>query len=185
MLKLLYPYEYAESVFSLNFHKLYQLGYRGIIFDIDQTLVAHGKETTAEIDELFRNIHKFGFRTLFLSNNEETRIQSFNKNIETLYINDANKPNPANYLKAVEMMEIKKEQALMVGDQIFTDILGANRSGIASIMVKYIDETHATKVGPRRNLEKIILKFYHLNKASQNRIGNIYKLGEDLQDVVE
>jgi len=184
MLKLLYPYEYVERVFSIDYNKLYDKGYRGIIFDIDNTLVPHGKDSTKEIDELFRRIHEVGLKTLLLSNNSEERIQRFLKNIDSLYIYDAQKPKTANYLKAVEMMKIKKEEAVCVGDQVFTDIYGANRSGIDSILVQYIRAKNETKIGKRRTLEKVILKFYGMNRACQNRIGDIH-IKEFSKDAVE
>lgn len=175
MLKKLYPYEYVESVFSIDYKKLYNKGYRGIMFDIDNTLVPHGKNSTKEIDELFQFIHNIGFKTLVLSNNNEERVKRFLKNIDSLYICDAEKPKVANYLKAIEMMEIKKEEILFIGDQIFTDIYGANRCGIDNILVKFIGYNVETKIGIRRNLEKIVLKLYGLNKSCQNRIGDIQK----------
>lgn len=175
MLKILYPYEYAESVFSIDYDKLYKKGYRGILFDIDNTLVPHGNDSTKEIDDLFQAIHRSGLKTLLLSNNSEERIRRFLRNIDSLYIYDAQKPGVANYYKAIEMLNIKKEEALVIGDQIFTDIFGANRSGIDNILVKYIRPKNETKIGKRRTLEKVILKFYELNKSYQNRIGDIYK----------
>ena len=84
MLKNFYPYEYVEDVFSIDYNKLYNKGYRGIIFDIDNTLVPHGKSSTEEIDELFKNIHKIGFKTLLLSDNGEKRINKFIENIDTI-----------------------------------------------------------------------------------------------------
>ena len=54
MFKILYPFEYSESVFQIDYNKLYNLGYRGVIFDIDNTLVHHGEDSTPEIDELFQ-----------------------------------------------------------------------------------------------------------------------------------
>jgi len=179
MFKLFYPYEYVESVFSIDYNKLYNMGYRGLIFDIDNTLVHHGDDSTPEIDNLFKVIQNIGFKTLLLSNNNEERIKRFIKNIDSLYICDAEKPNTANYLKAVEMMNISKEKVLFMGDQIFTDILGANRSGIANILVKYIRLKEETKIGKRRALENIILKFYKRSKKFQHRIGDIYKKGEN------
>ena len=174
MFKLLYPHEYVESVFSVDYEKLYNKGYRGIIFDIDNTLVPHGKNSTREIDDLFQTIHSVGFKTLLLSNNCEERIKRFLENIDSLYIYDAGKPSITNYLNAIEMMNIKKEEAIYVGDQVFTDIYGANKSGIDSILVKYIRSKNETKIGIRRNLEKMILKFYGRNKSCQNRIGDIH-----------
>ena len=175
MFKKLYPYEYVESVFSIDYNKLYNKGYRGIMFDIDNTLVPHGKDSTKEIDELFKTIHKIGFTTLLLSNNNEERVKRFLKNIDSPYIHNANKPKTKNYFKAIEMMNIKKEEILFIGDQIFTDIYGANKSGIANILVKFIGHDVETKIGIKRNLEKIVCKLYGLNKSCQNRIGDIQK----------
>ncbi len=175
MFKILYPYEYVESVFSIDYEKLYSNGFKGIIFDIDNTLVHHGDDSTKEIDELFRTIQNIGFKTLLLSNNNEERVKRFIRNIDTLYICDAEKPKITNYLKAVEMMNIKKEETLFIGDQIFTDIYGANKSGIASILVKFIQINPEEKIGKRREIEKIILNFYKKNKYFQNRLGNIVK----------
>lgn len=113
MLRLFYPYEYADSVFSIDFEALKQKGYKAILFDIDNTLVHHGDDSTEEIDKLFDYLHGLGFQTLLLSNNDQERIERFNKNIETLYICDAEKPNPKNYRKALAMMKVKKEEAVV------------------------------------------------------------------------
>lgn len=173
MFKKFYPYEYVDSVFSIDYDKLYNKGYKGIMFDIDNTLVPHGKDSTEKVDNLFKTIHNIGFKTVVLSNNNEERVKRFLKNIDSLYICDAQKPKVANYFKAVEMMNMKKEEVLVIGDQVFTDIYGANRSGIDNILVKFIGHDVETKIGIRRNLEKIVLKLYGLNKSCQNRIGDI------------
>lgn len=175
MFKYFFPYEYVESVFSIDYSKLYKMGYRGLIFDIDNTLVHHGEDSTPEIDNLFLTIKNIGFKTLLLSNNNEERIKRFIKNIDSLYICDAEKPKKTNYLKAIQMLNINKEKVLFIGDQIFTDILGANISGIPNILVKYMRYKEETKIGKRRKLENIILKFYKRSKKFQNRIGDIYK----------
>lgn len=185
MLKNFYPYEYIESVAAIDYEKLYRKGYRGIIFDIDNTLVPHGKDSTKEIDELFKKIHSVGLKTLLLSNNDEARIKRFIVNIDTPYICEAQKPDTANYFKAVEMLNIKKEEAVVVGDQIFTDIYGANKSGIANILVAYIRKKNETKIGKRRHLENIILKFYSHSKTYRNRIGDIRKKGDSFEYVME
>ncbi len=83
MIKKYYPYEYAESVFMIDYQKLYQKGFRGIIFDIDNTLVHHGDDSTPEIDDLFRKIQRLGLKTLLLSNNDRGRVERFIKNIDT------------------------------------------------------------------------------------------------------
>ncbi|MBR3933067.1 MAG: HAD-IIIA family hydrolase [Clostridia bacterium] len=174
MLKKFYPYEYADSVFSIDYNKLYALGYRAVIFDIDNTLVHHGEDSTPEIDRLFIEIHNSGLKTLLLSNNDTPRIERFLKNIDSPYIADADKPNPNGYYKALEMLEVKKEEAVFVGDQVFTDICGANKVGMANILVKFLRYESETKIGKKRTLEKYILKFYKMKKKYHHRIGDIF-----------
>ncbi len=175
MFWLLFPYEYVDSVFSIDYLKLMQKGYKGIIFDIDMTLVPHGADSTKEIDALFKTVQELGLKTLLLTNNSEERVRRFTKNIDTLYLCDANKPEPEGFLKAVEMMEIQKEETVYIGDQIFIDIYGANKCGIANILVHYVTAEAETKIGIRRNLEKIILKLYRITKFYQHRLGDIQK----------
>ena len=172
---MFYPYEYVKSVFDIDYDKLYSLGYRGLIFDIDNTLVHHGENSTPQIDELFRQIHITGFKTLLLSNNNKERIERFLTNIDSFYISDADKPKTSNYDKAVKMLNIKKDEAVFIGDQIFTDIYGANRYGIASILVDFLHYENETKYGKKRALESVVLKFYKHNRKYRNRLGNICK----------
>lgn len=173
MLKKLYPYEYVESVFIIDYEKLFKKGYKGIIFDLDNTLVPHGEDSTDEIDELFKKIQRIGFKTFILSDNGVKRIEKFLKNIDCQYISNANKPKPENYIKAINLLELNKNEVVFIGDQTFTDIIGANKAGIASILVKYIGYYTEQKIGIKRNIEKIILKFYNKSKKYKHRIGNI------------
>lgn len=175
MFKTFYPYEHVSSVFAIDYEELYNSGYRGIIFDIDNTLVHHGDDSTTEIDALFVFIKNIGLKTLLLTNNTEERVKRFLRNIDSPYICDADKPKIDGYLKAVEMLGIKKEEALFVGDQMFVDIVGANRSGIANILVDFIRQSGETKIGKKRYLEKAILKLYRKNKRFQHRLGDIVK----------
>ncbi|MCI8477980.1 MAG: YqeG family HAD IIIA-type phosphatase [Oscillospiraceae bacterium] len=173
MLHFLYPYACAGSVFSIDYRKLYRMGFRGILFDIDNTLVHHGDDSTAEVDDLFRFLHHIGLKTLLLTNNSEERVKRFIKHIDTLYLCGADKPKPGGYRKAMALMELEPKEVLCIGDQIFTDILGANRSGLASILVPFIRLDHETKLGKRRQLERIILYFYRHSPSYYNRLGEI------------
>lgn len=158
---MIFPTQYNKSVFEIDFEKLWTLGYRGIIFDIDATLVPHGLDATQQVVKLFIDLHHMGFCTLLLSNNNEARIQRFNKDIQTKYIADANKPNATNYLKALSTLNLPHHQVIMIGDQLFTDILGANRANIASILVDFLPQQGETKLGKKRTLEKWLMSIYH------------------------
>jgi len=175
MAAVFFPHEHVDSVFSIDFLKLYRNGFRGIIFDIDNTLVHHGDDSNERVDSFFEEIHGIGFRTLLLSNNSESRVQRFNKNIGTQYIYDAGKPDPKGYLNAVEMMGLEKSQVLCIGDQIFTDIFGANRAGIPGILVDFIRLPGVRKIGIRRYAEKAVLFVYRLSRVYTHRLGDIRK----------
>jgi len=175
MIKIFYPYEYVDSVFVIDYEKLYQKGFKAVIFDIDNTLVHHGEDSTPEVDELFRQIQKIGLKTFLLSNNDEKRIKRFTKNIQTQFIADAAKPNPDSYLKALDILGVKRDEAVFIGDQVFTDIRGANRSQIPSILVKFMRYDTETKIGKKRTVENFILKLYSLSKTYRNRIGDILR----------
>jgi HAD superfamily phosphatase (TIGR01668 family) len=176
MIGLFYPHEYVDSVFSIDYPKLLALGYKGVIFDIDNTLVHHGEDATPEIASLLQSIHSCGLKTLLLTNNDENRVMRFmNTSIETLYICEADKPKPSNYLKALELMGLEPTEAVFVGDQVFTDTYGANRAGIKNILVRFLHRGDKKKIGLRRRLERIVLWTYALNQRYQHRLGDIAK----------
>lgn len=175
LLDRFYPCAYLDSVFSIDYEKLYQLGYRGILFDIDNTLVLHGADSNPKVDALFRQIHQAGLKTLLLSNNSEERIQRFLAHIDAPYIAEAGKPSPANYFKALEMLGISREQAVVIGDQIFIDIYGANRCGIDSILVAFLRHENERHFGKRRVAEKWILRCWKLFPGRHRVLGDIVK----------
>ena len=163
--KQFFPTAYCKSVFDIDYQKLYQNGYRGILFDIDNTLVHHGDASTDEVDALFKKIHRTGLKTILITNNDEQRVLNFIKNIDTPYICLADKPHPSAYLKALDILEIKKEEAIVIGDQLFVDITGANRSGMKSIMVKFIQLDSEKKIGKRRYAEYLVLAIWRCTKS--------------------
>ena len=93
-MSFLYPGEYIDSTYSIDFDKLYKEGYRGIIFDIDNTLVTHGSPADERAIALFKHLNELGFSCLVLSNNKEPRVKSFAKQVGIKYIYKAGKPKP-------------------------------------------------------------------------------------------
>lgn len=173
MLKQFYPHEFVQDVFLIDYKKLYDNGYRALIFDIDGTLVPHGDDSNEKIDALFEKIKAIGFKILLLSNNSEERIQRFNLNINALFIAEADKPATKGYFKALEMLGVEKDKALVIGDQLFTDIRGANAAGLASVLVKFRLHDGDTKLGKKRRVEQVILKIYSLKKSRTKRLGDV------------
>lgn len=158
-----YPNMLADDVYHIDYGRLYASGYRGLVFDIDNTLVPHGAPATESIIAFFRKLHEMGFKTLLLSNNSQERVDAFNRGIGALTIHDAGKPDPAAFRRAAQALNLDKCQIVVIGDTVHTDIAGANRAGIKSILVKYIGHEKKEWKGFRRYLEAFILLFYPLS----------------------
>jgi hypothetical protein len=163
MCAFLYPGEYVESTYRIDFEKLYQEGYRGIIFDIDNTLVPHGLPADERAISLFKRLKALGYSCLLLSNNKEPRVKMFNDSVHVQYIYKAGKPKPSGYRRAMEKMGTDKTNTLFIGDQIFTDVCGANLAGIRTILVKPIHPKEEIQIVLKRFLEKPILGMYRLH----------------------
>lgn len=155
-----YPDLRRKSIYEIDFEALYQKGYRGLILDIDNTLAPHGADADERIEELFLKLSDIGFKTCLLSNNREDRVNRFNKNIKSLSIFDAGKPRRKNYKKAMKLMGTKRRQTLAIGDQIFTDVWGARRSGIRCILLEPIDEKEEIQIRLKRFIERSFLFLY-------------------------
>ena len=167
MMKLLekfYPDERQKSIYEVDFDSLYKKGIRGLIFDIDNTLVPHGAPATEGIERLFNELKRMGFKTCLLSNNKLERVKRFNENIRSLYIYKAGKPGIANYIKAVRMMGTNKDNTLFIGDQLFTDIWGAKKAGLKNILLNPIDKHEEIQIVLKRFLERIVLKAYEKDR---------------------
>ena len=158
MFRSFFPDEYLDSTYEIDFEKLYQDGYRGLIFDIDNTLVRHGEPADERAVALFKRLKKIGFDCCLLSNNQYERVSSFNKEVQVHFIEDAHKPSTKNYIKAMELMKTDRSNTIFVGDQLFTDVLGSNRLGMFSILTDPIQPESSFISKLKRNLEKKVLK---------------------------
>ena len=133
MFETFYPGNYVDSAYEIPYEKLYERGYRGIIFDVDNTLVPHGAPADKRAIELFERLRAIGFSTCILSNNKEPRV---------------------------ERMKTDRDTTFFVGDQLFTDVWGANRTGLYSILVKPINPKEEIQIVLKRYLEAVVLMFY-------------------------
>ena len=164
MLRVFFPDRDADSTYEIDFAALYDKGYRGIIFDIDNTLVPHGEPADERALGFFKELKSIGYQTMLLSNNKEPRVKGFADAVGSDYIFKANKPSRAGYQKAMEKMGTTRENTLFVGDQLFTDVWGAKRTGILSYLVKPIHPKEEIQIVLKRRLEWIVLYFYRKQK---------------------
>lgn len=169
MFRKFFPDVYMESTYKIDFQKLYEKGYRGIIFDIDNTLVPHGEPADKRAIALFEKLKKIGFKCCLLSNNQYERVSSFNEKVQVQFIENAHKPSRKNYQKAMELMETSIKDTVFVGDQLFTDVYGAKRTGIYNILVKPIHPKEEIQIVFKRKLEKIVLYFYEKEQKKDKK----------------
>lgn len=166
MFRCFFPDEYLDSAYSIDFDSLYKQGYRGLLFDIDNTLVPHGAPADDRAKALFAHLKELGFKSCFLSNNQIERVSSFNEAVGERFIENAHKPSVKNYKKAMEMLGTNTGNTIFVGDQLFTDIYGAKRAGIRNILVKPIHPKEEIQIVLKRYLEKIVLYFYQKEEGN-------------------
>ena len=152
-----FPSEYYDSTYSINFGTYYNKGYRAVIFDVDNTLVEHDAPADDRATKLIKKLLGMGMKVCFLSNNDEERVKSFNENLGAVYIYKAGKPLARGYREAMEKMGTSEADTMFVGDQIFTDVWGANNAGIHSILVKPIAKHEEIQIVLKRIPEKFVL----------------------------
>lgn len=167
MFQRFYPDERCDSTYHIDFEKLYKEGYRGLLFDIDNTLVEHGADASEQALTLFLQLKNIGFKVCFISNNQSERVTRFNKEIKANFIYNAHKPSKKNYIKAMKMMNTNKTNTIFIGDQLFTDIYGAKRVGMRNILVNPINPKEEIQIVLKRYFEKIVLFFYE--KSIKNK----------------
>lgn len=169
MLKRFYPTEYLDSAYEIDFDKLYENGVRGVLFDIDNTLVPHGLPADERAKNLFTHLRELGIGTCLISNNQLGRVKSFADSVEAAYIENAHKPSVKGYQNAMERIGCTRDNTVFVGDQLFTDIYGANRAGISTILVKPIHPKEEIQIVIKRFFEKIVLSFYEKQRRKNGK----------------
>jgi hypothetical protein len=170
----LYPNRYFDKKEDVPFREYYEKGYRGVIFDIDNTLVPHDAPADEKAIVLIQHLKEIGYEICLLSNNDEERVASFNEPIQVHYIHKAGKPLRKGYERAIKELGTEISNTLFVGDQIFTDVWGARRVGIFSILLDPINPKEEIQIVLKRIPEKYI-------KWSYRRKRGISKGGYDVE----
>jgi HAD superfamily phosphatase (TIGR01668 family) len=158
----LFPKAYCKSAYDIDYEGLYQEGCRGVIFDIDNTLVEDQQEATKKAADLLEKIRRIGMEAFVLSNNHEERVRLFSEAVGARYIYEAGKPSAKGYIRAMEIMGTDRASTVFVGDQIYTDIWGANNAGVFSILVPPVNPRELLHIRLKRLLELPVLMAYRL-----------------------
>lgn len=170
MLTSFYPDSFEESAYGIDYRALYRDGVRGLIFDIDNTLVPHGAPPDERSKALFKELKQMGFHTCLLSNNKRPRVESFARGVGAEhYIWKSGKPKPSACREAMRRMGTQPESTVFIGDQLFTDICCANWAGVRNILVKQIDKKEEIQIVIKRKFEMIVLFFWRRKLQRENR----------------
>ncbi len=157
--KGLQPDLFVKSIFTLDIEWLKQRGIKGVLLDIDNTLITHKQKIPDEkVVELIKFFQKNGIQTAIVSNATKRRVDVFNEKLGLYARYRAFKPSNRGFLKAMSKLKLIPEETAVIGDQLFTDVRGGNRLGLTTILVEPLDVNEPITVRVKRVLEKLLVK---------------------------
>ena len=158
MAKIFTPTYIYESVDKIPFEVLEKNNIKGVMFDLDNTLTDYNGIMSKEKIDWIKTVKEKGIRVCILSNsNRQKKIKNLMQELDINGLNLAMKPMLKGYKYALNLLDVKKENACMIGDQIFTDVWGANRFGIMSILVRPFDNKEEFWVKIKRPIENLFI----------------------------
>ncbi|MEC5422184.1 YqeG family HAD IIIA-type phosphatase [Virgibacillus sp. C22-A2] len=160
MLKNFLPNEHVKSVFDIQPGVLKQKGIKGIITDLDNTLVAWDvKDATPEVIQWFKLMKDHDIKVTIISNNKQERVKIFSDPLDTPFVFSARKPLSRAFKTVSKRMGLKKDEVVVIGDQLLTDVLGGNYAGFYTILVVPIVQTDGKITKINRKIERRILNY--------------------------
>ncbi len=152
------PDLYQKNVYDIDYDKLKKKGIKCLLFDLDNTLVPVKVDTpTKKVKELFAYLER-DFKVIIVSNSNQKRLIPFKEGLNVDVAFSSRKPFKNKYLKIMKLYKFKEYEIAAIGDQLLTDVLGANRVGITSILVNRIGEYEKFGTRINRFMEGFILR---------------------------
>ena len=153
------PDDFVEKYEFIDVEYMNMHNKKVIISDLDNTLISwDSKKDTKELNRWLKKMKRAGFDIIVVSNNSEERVEEFCKQLNLQYVADAKKPLTHGFKKALSKLNRKPEEAIILGDQVLTDVFGAKSLGVMSVLVKPISKTDAFKTRINRFFEGIIVQ---------------------------
>ena len=174
MLEILKPKIYVNSVYNIDLKKLKKTKkMKGIIVDLDNTLVAWGqKEISQKTIDWVKEAKRLGFKICIVSNTNSKRVAEFAKIFNIPYHSKYFKPFSIAFNNGLKILNTKKSETVVIGDQIFTDIWGGNRLKLLTILVVPIVKKDSIGTFLHRNLEKMFISFWLRRGIIKKEVGN-------------
>ena len=174
MFKILKPKVYINSVYNIDLKKLKKIKkIKGIIVDLDNTLVAWGeKEVSQKVIDWVKEAKKLGLKICIVSNTNSKRVAEFAKIFNIPYHSKYFKPFSIAFNNGLKILDTKKSETVVIGDQIFTDMWGGNKLKLLTILVVPIVKKDSIGTFLHRNLEKIFISFWMRRGIIKKEVGN-------------
>ena len=174
MFEILRPKVYVDSVCNIDLKKLKEIKkIEGIIIDLDNTLVAWGQNEVSQKNiDWVNEAKKLGLKICIVSNTNSKRVAKLAKIFDVPYHSKYFKPFSVAFYNGLKILDTKKSETVVIGDQIFTDMWGGNRLKLLTILVSPIVKKDSIGTFLHRNLEKIIISFWLRKDKIKREIGN-------------
>lgn len=159
MYRLFVPSEYVKKVTDITPESLTEKGIRGVITDLDNTLVEWDRpDATPMLIDWLRTLKEAGIQVVIVSNNKELRVKSFADPLGIPFIFQARKPMGRAFRRALKILNATKEEVVVIGDQMLTDVFGGNRNGMHTILVIPVAQSDGSFTRFNRMVERRIMK---------------------------
>lgn len=156
---LLLPDKYAARLSEIDISDLRNAGVRGIIMDLDNTLVGYREQRPApEVSTWVERALGAGFRLVIVSNNVRAWVEEIATGLKIAFVHKAAKPLPLGFGKALQLLQTARSETIVIGDQFFTDVLGAKLYGLQVILTEPLVVREHAAMRPLRFLERLILR---------------------------
>ena len=171
---ILIPDMYQKSIYSINYEKLYACGIKCLLFDLDNTCVPYvEKVPSKKLIDLFDYLKDMGFKVILFSNATKKRLEVFKNTLVVDCSYSSRKPSKRKFLKVLKMYNFDLSEVAIIGDQLFTDILGGNRVGIKTILVNPMSKKDMPLTFIFRILERG--QFKRFKKRGILKLGEYYE----------
>lgn len=169
LLELFCPSIFCETIYDIDLADLKKRGIRGLIVDFDNTLVERGSQTAPEeLHQWLEKVRENGLRICIVSNNLQRKIESVTQSLKIPLLARAAKPRGKAFRDGMAVLETPDYQTAVIGDQLFTDVLGGNRMGLFTILVLPVGTQEMLHTKLLRRIERLIIKRLQKKKMILN-----------------
>lgn len=162
------PHIKLDGITDITVSMLKKRDIKALLLDVDNTMSTHhGTVLTDGLLEWLEEMKQNGIKTMVLSNSKKKRIEPFAKRIDQPFISLSCKPLPFGYLRGIKRLGVKRKNTAIVGDQIFTDVIGGNTVGVKTILLTPIKPEDGWSFKVRRRLEKKLFKLCKIETTKE------------------